>query len=44
MFAIALDLADHRRKGHAALTGDLFKTVPELMNSSSTLILVCGLQ
>ena len=36
MFAIAIDLADHRRKGHAALTGDLLKTVPELIFNADT--------
>ena len=31
MFATAVDRADHRRKGHASLLGDLLKAVPELV-------------
>ena len=36
MFAIVIDRADHRRKGHAPLAGDLLQTVPELVFNADT--------
>ena len=36
MFAAAIDRTDHRRNGHAALTGDFLKTVPKLVFEADT--------
>jgi hypothetical protein len=42
MFAIAIDRADHRRKRHAALAGDLFQTVPELVFNADGRFVACN--
>jgi hypothetical protein len=36
MFATAIDRADQRRNSHAALAGNLLKTVPELVFDTDT--------
>jgi hypothetical protein len=38
MFTAAVDCTDHRRNGHAALTGDFLKTAPELVFEADALL------
>jgi hypothetical protein len=42
MVTIAIDRGDQRRKGHAALTGDLLQTVPELVFEADARLVACN--
>ena len=42
MLTIAIDCGDQLRKGHAALTGDLLQTVPELVFEADARLMACN--
>ena len=42
MLTIAIDCGDQLRKGHTALTGDLFQTVPELVFEADARLVACN--
>jgi hypothetical protein len=42
MLTIAIDRGDQRRKGHAALAGDLLQTVPELGFKADAGLVACN--
>src|SRR5215471_11158584 len=42
MLTIAIDRGDQLRKGHAALTGDLLQTVPELVFEADARLVACN--
>jgi hypothetical protein len=42
MFATVIDRTDHRRNGHAALTGDFLKTVLEFVFEADTRFVACN--
>jgi len=42
MLTIAIDRGDQLRKGHAALTGDLLQTVPELVFEADARLMACN--
>jgi len=42
MLTIAIDRGDQLRKGHAALTGDLLQTVPELVFEADAGLVACN--
>src|SRR5262245_57039752 len=42
MLAFAIDRGDQLRKGHAALLGDLFQTVPELVFKADARLMACN--
>ena len=42
MSTIGIDRGDQLRKGHAALTGDLLQTVPELVFEADARLVPCN--